>query len=222
MEESREEKMEELRSQLIQALAGRSLQYIPIEDASSLAKIHALWTRGNFSEPSTDIEDFYYGAYFQYVDPKPDRMMTYYNRSIEEGNGDSMGNLGCYYRDQNDYAAMKKFWYMAVESGNKRIIPGLAEYVIRFEGGRREALNLYMIDPDLFQYRITELLRDGGAALSLVKDYQKIIGENEATIRENDQLKEHVRCLKAKVRELKYRPGGVKFEAAKTHFESLQ
>ena len=93
------------------------IYHIDIDDESSLHKIHALICKHIVKEePTNDLELFYFGWYYHYVENDYILMKKYYLMAIEHGNSYAMSNLGDYYQFvEKDYDKMKQYYEIAIQ-----------------------------------------------------------------------------------------------------------
>jgi len=110
-----------------------NLKYVKIENENSLEKIYNLFKnifKNIFNEePTTDIEYFYYGVYYQYTEKNYDLMKKYYLMAIELNDSNAMNNLGYYYQYiEKNYDLMKKYYLMAIELNKYYAMHYLARY----------------------------------------------------------------------------------------------
>jgi len=114
---------------IITELNKYNLKYIKIKNETSLTKIYNLFKSNIFEESSTDIEYFYYGAYYQYTEKNYDLMKKYYLMAIQLNHSYAMNNLGYYYQYiEKNYDLMKKYYLMAIELNNSSAMTNLAYY----------------------------------------------------------------------------------------------
>ena len=103
--------------------------YVKIENENSLEKIYNLFKSNIFEEPSTDIEYFYYGIYYQYFEKNYELMKKYYLMAIKLNHPDAMFNLARYYQyTEENYDLMKKYYLMAIELNYSSAMYNLADY----------------------------------------------------------------------------------------------
>jgi len=143
------------------------LNYVKIENENSLEKIYNLFKNNIFKEPSTDIEYFYYGVYYQYTEKNYDLMKKYYLMAIELNNSNAMYYLALYYQYiENNYELMKKYYLMAIELNNSDAMDNLAHFYDTFEKNYDLMKKYYLMAIELnhsdamnnlaFYYQLTE------------------------------------------------------------------
>uniref|UniRef100_A0A6C0EEK6 Uncharacterized protein n=1 Tax=viral metagenome TaxID=1070528 RepID=A0A6C0EEK6_9ZZZZ len=77
----------------------------------------------------SQIQSYYVGYYYQFIDINYELMKKYYLIAIEKGNTDAMVNLGNYYRDIEKISElMKKYYLMAIERGNDDALTDFGYY----------------------------------------------------------------------------------------------
>ena len=124
---------------IITKLNDYDLKYIKIENETSLTKIYNLFKnifKNKISEePTTGIEYYYYGIYYDYFDIEDDYedkyylMKKYYLMAIELNNSNAMFNLGwCYENNEENYELMKKYYLMAIELNDSAAMFNLGWY----------------------------------------------------------------------------------------------
>ena len=117
----------------------------------SIKKIYELLINDNFIEPTTDIEYYYYGWYYEKKynwrhenKKEKENMLKYYLMSIEEGNSYSMFVLGHHYKMEGDTENMIKYFLMAAENGCERSMINLGNYYSRI-GDKENMIKYYLM-----------------------------------------------------------------------------
>ena len=125
------------------------LEYIRIENDSSLEKIYHLFLNKKIFDPLSSIELFYLGVYYFEIEKDYDQMKKYYLMAINKGDSNSMYNLGCYYRDvEKDYDQMKKYYLMAINKGDSNAMNNLAWYYQNVEKDYSQMKKYYLMAID--------------------------------------------------------------------------
>ena len=97
-----------------------------------------------FEEPSTDIEYYYYGVYYDEIEKNYDLMKKYYLMAIQLNHSSAMFNLAWYYQyTKENYDLMKKYYLMAIELNNSDAMDYLADYYEKNEKNNQSFVELY-------------------------------------------------------------------------------
>jgi len=114
---------------IINILEKYDLKYVKIENENSLEKIYNLFKNNIFEEPSTDVEYYYYGNYYDEIEENYDLMKKYYLMAIELNHSYAMYNLAQHYQyPEKNYELMKKYYLMAIELNHSYAMYNLASY----------------------------------------------------------------------------------------------
>ena len=101
--------------------------YIPIEEEKALWNIYNLFVDKKYFEPTTNMEMFYMGRYYQNIEINYDRAEKYYRMAIEKNNIDAINSLAVFYEQKRaNYDLAEKYYLIAVEKNNSRAMNNLA------------------------------------------------------------------------------------------------
>ena len=120
-----------MEQQIIDILKKNNHKYIKIETQESIQTIFNLFVNAKFNDESrlNDIELFYYGVYYQFINIDYNLMKKYYLMAIQHGDSTSMNNLGWYYHEiDEDYDLTKKYYLMVIQHDQSSAMTNLGSH----------------------------------------------------------------------------------------------
>ena len=120
----------------------KNFTFIPIENESSIKRIHNLLIKDKFEEPEHNVEYYYYGVYYR-IKKDYETMKEYLFVSVWMGFSESMYILGYYYRNMNDYPNMIKYFEMASKKYHSEATNCLGRYYHNIN--KNKALEYYQL-----------------------------------------------------------------------------
>ena len=116
----------DLEDQIINYFESKKEVYVKIDDEASIIKIYNLLINKILFEPTSELEFYYLGYYYQGIEVNQDLMKKYYSKAKK--NSYTMNNLGMYYSSIGNYDSMTKYYLKAIKLKNPIAMSNLGYY----------------------------------------------------------------------------------------------